>query len=207
MPSQILISQDFLRLFNLIHLYGYLVIFPLVVIEGPITIFISGFFISLGFLSPTSTFITVVLADLASDIIYYAAGRWWLHSTSNKILAFFKFTPKGFAKFKSIFIRHKGKIMFFGKLSSFVGGVVMYVAGLVKIPFPEFIAINIFNALFKSIILLFAGYFLGGAVVKLGASLDWITGVGLLILSGILFLIYWGVTTFANKFIRRTENG
>lgn len=83
----------------------------------------------------------------------------------------------------------------------------MYVAGLVEIPFPEFITFNIFNALFKSVVLLLAGYFLGSAVAKLGTSLDWVTGIGLLITSVTLFTIYWSVTAFANKYIKRAENG
>jgi len=176
------------------------------VIEGPATIFISGFFVSLGIFNPVLTLLTVLSADLVSDVVYYAAGRFWFNSASGKMLNFFRISSKNFSKFKLVFLKHKGKIMFFGKLSSFVGSLVMYVAGLTKIPFGEFITINAFGATFKSLLLLFAGYFVGGALIKLGRSLDLYTSIGLLLLSVILFLIYWGITSFSNKYITKTEN-
>jgi membrane protein DedA with SNARE-associated domain len=190
---------------HLIRAYSYFIIFLLVAIEGPATIFLTGFLISLGYLNPTLTFITAVSADLFGDIIYYGMGRWWLHSVSDKVLKFFRVGPKSFEKFRLVFHKHKGKIMFFGKLSSFVGGLVMYVAGFVRVSLPEFIVINASGALFKTLLLLLAGYYLGDAVLRMGSSFDVTTSAGLLILSAVIFAVYWGIKSLANKYIKRVE--
>ena len=200
MPSQVL------YLFNLIHLYGYYIIFPLIVIEGPGTIFVSGFFISLGFLNPLITYIVVVTADLFGDVLYFAAGKWWIHSVSKKVLMFFKISPNHFESFKKTFVKHKAQIMIFGKLSSFLGGLVMYVAGLVEIPFMEFITINGLGALVKTLLLLAAGYYLGSTVTHLSGSFDLLSTIALLLFSALAFGLYLGITSVANKFVKKAES-
>lgn len=192
-------------LFNLIHTYGYYIIFPLIVVEGPGTIFVSGFFISLGYLNPITTYFVIVAADLFGDIIYYASGRWWIHSVSNKVLTFFKISPKHFIKFKETYIKHKGKIMLFGKFSSFIGGLVMYVAGLVEIRFVEFITINGFGAIVKTFLLLIAGYYFGSTLTHLNKSLDLITTLILLSFSIFVLGLYLGITFLSNKYIKKAE--
>ncbi len=197
--------MQFPFLFHLIRSYGYFIIFPIVVIEGPGITFLAGFLVSLGYLNPYWTYFTVLFADLVSDVAYYAAGRWWFNSASGKILTFFKMGPKTFSRFETVFKKHKGKIMFFGKLSSFIGGVVMYIAGLVKVPFVEFIVINVFGALGKTLLLLLAGYYIGGLVLRMGTIFDLASSIGLIALSIVLFLIYFGITSFSDKYIRKAE--
>jgi membrane protein DedA with SNARE-associated domain len=192
-------------LFNLIHTYGYYIIFPLIVVEGPGTTFVSGFFMSLGYLDPLITYFVIVSADLFGDIIYYVSGRWWIHSVSNKVLTFFKISPKHFTKFKETYIKHKGKIMLFGKFSSFIGGLVMYIAGLVEVPFVEFIVINGFGAIVKTFLLLVAGYYFGSTLMHLNKSLDLITTLILLSISVLVLGFYLGITFFSNKYIKRVE--
>lgn len=182
-------------LIHLISTYGYLVIFPLIVIEGPGTIFLSGFMISLGFLNPIITYIVIILADLFGDILYYSAGRWGL----------FKMSLKRYPNLKKIFAKHSGKIMFFGKLSSFIGGLVMYMAGLVKVSFLEFILINGLGAFFKTLLLLTAGYYLGSVLAKSGKSFDTISTIGLLLMSAFIFGLYLAITKFSNKYIKNTR--
>lgn len=200
-----MIVSQYIFLFRLIHSYGYYIIFPLIVIEGPATIFISGFFVSLGLLNPFTTYLIIVSADLFGDILYYSAGRWWINSVSKKVLKFFNITEEHFINFKKTFTRHKGKIMFFGKLSSFVGGLVMYIAGLVDVPVSEFLLINGFGALFKTLLLLIAGFYFGSAASYLGKSFDSLAKVGLVLISVALFLIYWAITSFSNKYIKKAE--
>lgn len=198
-PSQIL------PLINLIHVYGYYIIFPLIIVEGPGTIFITGFFVSLGYLDAFTAYIVIVAADLFGDMLYYSAGRWWVHKISASVLGFFKISQKHFVRFEETFKKHNGKIMFFGKLSSFIGGLVMYVAGYVNIPIGRFLYINGAGALFKTLLLLAAGYYFGSSFIRLGSSLDLVSTLALLTLSALMFAAYFGITYFANKYLRKAE--
>jgi len=205
MHNNILLTGQIGYFANLIRLYGYYVLFLLVIIEGPATIFISGFLTSLGLLNPVITYIVIVVADLFGDILYYSAGRWWIKKASNKVLDFFKISTKNFEKFKQNFHKHKGKIMFFGKLSSFLGGFIMYLAGLSDVPFLPFIYINGFGALFKTLLLLISGYFFGATILQLSSGFDLISTIALIVLSLLIFGLYAGITSFSNRYLQKEE--
>jgi membrane protein DedA with SNARE-associated domain len=56
--------------------YKYWLIFPIVIIEGPIIVVISGFLVYLGFLNAYITYIILVIGDSIGDSMYYAIGRY-----------------------------------------------------------------------------------------------------------------------------------
>ena len=56
--------------------YKYLLLFPIVVIEGPFITMISGFLMSTGVFNFFIAYPLIVLADLTGDAIFYCLGRW-----------------------------------------------------------------------------------------------------------------------------------
>lgn len=73
------------ELINLLLQYKYLIIFPIVMFEGPITTIVAGFLSSLGYFNFWFTYLLVATADLASDALYYALGRWGRKSFVEKL--------------------------------------------------------------------------------------------------------------------------
>lgn len=55
--------------------YGYLIIFPLMIIEGHIITVIAEFLASLGYFNVFTIYSLMVLADLTGDTIYYAIQK------------------------------------------------------------------------------------------------------------------------------------
>ena len=82
------------EIFKLLFTYSYLILFPLVVVEGPIVTIIAGFLVSLGFMDFIPTYLTIVSGDLVGDFVYYSAGRWWLNKTYKGVLNFFSIDMK-----------------------------------------------------------------------------------------------------------------
>ncbi len=193
-----------LVIFDLIFRYSYLILFPLVVVEGPIVTLIAGFLVALGFLDFVPTYFTIVAGDLAGDILYYAAGRWWLKSTVDKVFAFLRIDKDKITKLETSLKTHKGKVLFFGKLSHAIGGVILFAAGKAKVPFKDFLKFNLLATLPKSLILLAVGYYFGSTVSNFGKYLN-LTVLGLFIFTVVLIGLYFLVSYVASKFVSKLE--
>lgn len=193
-----------LVIFDLIFRYSYLILFPLIVVEGPIVTIIAGFLVALGFLDFIPAYLTIIAGDLAGDTLYYAAGRWWLKSTLDKVFSFLKIDKENITKLETSLKTHKGKVLFFGKLSHAIGGVILFAAGKAKVPFKDFLKFNLLATLPKSLILLAVGYYFGSTVSNFSKYLSF-TVLGLFIFTLVLIGLYFLVSYVASKFVTKLE--
>jgi len=193
-----------LVIFDLIFRYSYLILFPLIVVEGPIVTIIAGFLVALGFLDFIPAYFTIIAGDLAGDTLYYAAGRWWLKSTLDKVFSFLKIDKDNIAKLENSLKTHKGKVLFFGKLSHAIGGVILFAAGKAKVPFKDFLKFNLLATLPKSLILLAVGYYFGSTVSNFSKYLS-LTVLGLFVFTLVLIGLYFLVSYVASKFVTKLE--
>jgi membrane protein DedA with SNARE-associated domain len=192
------------EIFKLLFTYSYLILFPLVVVGGPIVTIIAGFLVSLGFMDFIPTYLTIVSGDLVGDFVYYSAGRWWLNKTYKGVLNFFSIDMKIVRKLETAIKKRKGPFLFFGKLSHAVGGIILFAAGSAEIPLKEFLWFNFLATLPKSLILIAVGYYFGSTVSNFKKYLDF-TVLGLFVLTVVLIGLYYGVTYLSNKFINKME--
>lgn len=192
------------QIFSLLYTYSYLVLFPLVVIEGPIVTIIAGFLISLGFMDFFPAYLTIIAGDLAGDMLYYSAGRWWLNNTYKKALSFFNINLKLVKRLEEALKKNKGPLLFFGKLSHAIGGLILFAAGSAEIPLREFLTFNFLATLPKSLILLAVGFYFGSTVSSFRKALDY-TVIGLFVFTIIMVGLYFGVMYFSNKFLKKLE--
>lgn len=197
-------SRTVLEIFNLLYSYSYYILFPLVVIEGPIVTIIVGFLASLGFLNPWIAYPVIVAGDLGGDVLYYCAGRWWLRSAFRRILTYFNANLAKVQKMEEALRKHKGKVLFFGKLSHLFGVFILFIAGHAEVPFGEYLFFNFLATLPKSLILLLVGYFFGSTVSNFGRYVDY-TVLGLFTFTALLIGIYLGITRIANKMVAKLE--
>jgi membrane protein DedA with SNARE-associated domain len=192
------------EIFKLLFTYSYLILFPLVVVEGPVVTIISGFLVSLGFMDLIPTYLTIVTADLTGDFLYYSAGRWWLNKAYKGIVNFFGIDMKLVHKLERSIKENRGPFLFFGKLSHALGGLILFAAGSAEIPIKDFMWFNFWATLPKSLILLAVGYYFGSTVSNFKRYLDF-TVLGLFVFTIVLIGLYFGVTYFSNKFINKLE--
>lgn len=170
-------------LISLILEYRYVVLFPIMIIEGPIVTVASGFLISINFMNTFIAMPIIVAGDLAGDIIYYCIGRfgerWRLAQWVIKRLKFGSMKDKIVKSYK----KHGGKLLLFGKLTHAVGSFFLMGAGYAGMGFFDFVWYNFIGTVIKSGILLYVGYWAGntymlyaryfeyGALIVAGASL------------------------------------
>lgn len=197
-------SHQVSEIIRLIYTYSYFILFPLVVIEGPIVTIISGFLVSTSFLDLLPTFLTIIAGDLAGDFLYYSAGRWWLNKTAKKVLNFFKVDSKRVTHLEENIKKNKGKVLFFGKLSHAIGGFILFAAGSAQISIKEFLWYNFLATIPKSLILIGVGYYLGSTVANFGKYLNY-TFLGLFVFTLLLIAAYYAITKIAGKVIGKDD--
>jgi len=192
------------QIFGLLYTYSYLVLFPLALIEGPVVAIIAGFFVSLGFMDFIPTYMTLVAGDLAGDVLYYAAGRWWLNKTYKDVLKFFGISFNLVNRIEKGIKKNRGPFLFFGKLSQALGGIILFVSGSAKIPMKDFLLYNFLATMPKSLILVAVGYYFGGTVSNFRRTIDF-TVLGLFVFTLILIGLYFAVTYVSNKYLKKLE--
>ena len=158
-------------LLGFLSVYTYWVIFPIAIIEGPIVTILSGFLVSQGQLNFFLAFLTIILADLTGDVLYYMIGRF-----SRKAA---KAVHRN--KLDNHFLEHGRKTLLIGKLAHGTGSIVLVAAGVARMPFAEFMLYNLLPTLPKTLILLIVGYYFGGAYNQINSSFDRIALVTLVI--------------------------
>ncbi|MBI5412697.1 DedA family protein [Candidatus Peregrinibacteria bacterium] len=152
--------------------YGYFVLFPIAVIEGPFVTVLAGFLASLGTLNFFIAYWVIVLGDMVGDIIYYALGRHGGRRSLDRWGHRIGMTPNRLIKLEKHFMRHPGKTLVLGKLAHGIGGPVLAAAGVAKMPFGLFLFFDLIPTLFKSFLLLSLGFYLGNAYVEVNQTLD-----------------------------------
>lgn len=144
--------------------YKYLIFFPLVMLEGPITTIIAGFLSSLGYMNFALTFFLAAIADLTSDAGYYLLGRWGRKRIIEKYGHYLGITLPRLERLENQFKNHDRKILAFGKIADPLSSTIQTIAGLTKMNFRKYLFWNIIITFPKSFILLTIGFYFGKAL-------------------------------------------
>ncbi|MFN8638067.1 MAG: DedA family protein [Dehalococcoidia bacterium] len=146
---------------ELIVLYGYLLLFPLAVVEGPIVTILAAFLASQGYLNVVIVFAVVVVADLFGDVLYYLVGNLANARLLNRWGARFGAGPRQLEAVSRHFDQHGGKTLLVAKLTHSVGFAVLIAAGASSMPMRTFLQYNLAGTLVKSAVLVAIGYLFG----------------------------------------------
>lgn len=172
--------------------YKYILIFPIIVLEGPIITVICGFLVYLGHLNGPATYLMLVTGDLIGDILHWLLGRYFKYKPwFKKVAGIFGFDAKKEKVLEEHFRKHPGKTVLFAKVSHGVGGFIQTVAGIAKVDFWVFTKYSFIGTIPKSLILFFIGYYLGNSYLKIDKYLDYSAYfvISAVLLVGIYFII------------------
>ena len=162
--------------------YRYIVLFVLVMAEGPLVTMLAGLFAGLGLFNPLLAYAVIVLADLVSDIGYYFVGRSGMHFYSKKTSSDLKNTELLQEKIRY----HQKKIIILGKWTHVFGLPLLFAAGASRIPFWRFVAFDGIATVPKSFVFLAIGYYMGQAAPVVDQYLT----EGTYIMTGCIILLF-----------------
>jgi membrane-associated protein len=186
-----------IRLITLLSRYGYEVLFPIAVFEGPAATMIAGALVATGEFNGVTAFIVLVVADLVGDAFYYSLGRWGHTRFLEQIGKYLGLTQDRLKPLEDSFRKHDWKLLLVGKTQA-LGSLVLYFAGAIRMDFMRFMAWNLAATAPKTILFELVGYFLGQTILHSRKYIDEVTMVtfGLALL---LLLLYW----LSKKYIER----
>ncbi len=166
-------------IYVLIQDYGLMIIAPIALLEGPVVSVVSGYLAKSGLIKVPQTFSVLVLADLVGDCIVYAIGRKGRARVALPWLAACGVTRRRLAQVLRSFRTKGGRILVAGKLTHSAGFAVLLAAGMARMSFPRFLALNLLATLPKVAVFMALGWWFGQIADRVG---NWLLGGTILVL-------------------------
>jgi membrane-associated protein len=108
-------------------------------------------------------YLALVSGDFIADIGWYLLGRYGTRHAIFRYGRFVGLTPEILEKVENRFIKYHQKILIISKLTMGLGFavVILMVAGMFKVPFKNYITLNLVGGFIWTAFLLTVGYFFG----------------------------------------------
>lgn len=174
--------------------YGYALMLPIAVVEGPAMAMIAGALIAAGQMSWVVASILLMLADLVGDALYYGLGRFGHAPLLGQIGSRLGLTEDRMAPLEKRFHENDWKLLMIGKTQA-LGSLILYFAGASRMPFGRYMALNLVGTLPKVLLFELVGYFLGQGLLHTTKYIDYVTFV-LFGIAAVLLVAYFLVRRY-----------
>ena len=178
-----------LELIAMLGRYGYWVLIPIAVVEGPAITMVAGALVAAGQMDGVTACILLVLADLLGDALYYSLGRFANAPLARRLSKWLKVTPEKLAKLEQRFRDNDWKLILIGKTQG-LGSIILYFAGASRMSFVRYMILNLLGTVPKVVVFELIGYFLGAALLSSTHYLNYVTGM-MFGAALVLLALYW----------------
>ncbi|QUD88016.1 DedA family protein [Phenylobacterium montanum] len=151
------------RLLPLLARFGYAILLPIAVIEGPAVAMIAGVLVATQNFDAVTSCVLLVLADLVGDAVYYGIGRYAHAPLIEQIGKRLTQTAERLKPLEQRFLENDWKLIMIGKTQA-LGSVILYFAGATRMPFLRFMVLNLIGTVPKVVLFELVGYFLGRSI-------------------------------------------
>lgn len=182
------------QLAPLVSQYGYAVLFPIAVLEGPAVTMVAGGLVASGQFDGVTVALMLIAADLIGDALYYSLGRWGHTPFLERLETILGLTHERFRPLEDGFRRHDWKLLLIGKTQPF-GSLILYFAGATRMPVGRFVLLNLLATAPKVLFFEGVGYFVGSSITRSMRYLDY-GAVAMLALAGIGLYAYHRVRKY-----------
>ncbi len=165
--------------------YGYFILFPLAVIEGPMVAVVAGFLSFLGLMNIFIAYAIIMIGDVVGDSGYYMAGRWG----GNYFSRYFTKHAEKISKVKTYFETHQRKAIALSKLFHGIGITGLLAAGSLKIPYKRYITICFLTTAAQSVVLFAIGILFGHTYIQLNRYLNYYAAATIVVGLIMIFII------------------
>lgn len=176
--------------------YGLIVVLSF--FWGPIISLMSGLLLKAGVLYFLPAYFCLMAGELLGDIAWYALGYRWGYSFIARFGKYFSIDIKKVEVVQKAFNKYHDSILFISKLTTGLGfaPVVLFTAGLSRVPFRRYMALNGFGQIFWTAGMLLIGFELGNLYTAVGAKLDLLSIAAIAI---IIFLLLFGLGKYIGR--------
>lgn len=148
-------------LLTLLLKYKYIILIPIVFIEGPTITIFCGVLWKLGLMNGLLAALVATLTNLVGDVMWYYIGFYRGEDFIKKFGHYFNLTDARVSKGEEIFLRHGSKILVFMKVTSGFGMIIptLFASGMYKMNFKKYMLMNAIGETVWSFGIMFIGYF------------------------------------------------
>ncbi len=173
----------------LIGVSRYGLLFLGVLVGSPVVMLAAGYLIHAHQFDFLAAYLTIVSADLVGDVGWYWAGRFGARPFLLKYGHYFGISEKLIERLEARFLRYHELILIINKLTMGFGLAIatLAVAGMMRVPFFRYLALNITGELIWALIPIGIGYYFGNVIDYFPLSVRWIFFLGSLV--GAFFLL------------------
>jgi len=187
------------KILALMSVWGYAIILPIAIVEGPIITVISGFLVSLGRLNFILVFLVLLLADFLGDLLYYSIGRWGHGPWAKKIITKLGASQERRNRLEEVFRKHSLKILLLNKTQA-AGAFILCYAGAIRMPLFRFLWINVLGSFPKIAFFETIGFYFGKSYSKIQTYLDY-AGLVMMLIPLSLLVFYWLLRRYTKKVV------
>jgi len=178
---------------------GYLALFLITIIEGPLITILGGFLVSMGIFKLYYTYPLILLADTIGDILAYTIGYLGRKRYAVKILGWLKISEDKLLGLDNFFKRHGGKSIFLAKFITGAGSWTLISAGMARVRLKRFLKYSISAGILKTAAYMAAGYFFGN-IYKILIKWMNVTSAVIILIILIGFTFYFVKNYFKEKY-------
>ena len=162
------------HIFTFLSHYGYAIMIPLMIIEGPGATIIAAMLASLGAFNVFIVLIFSMIGDIVGDLIFYGLGYKFGMGFVRRVGKYIGITEKLVLKMEKYFINHGGKTIFAVKSTTGLCWATFTAAGIVKMDFKKFLKYSFLGGIVWSSFLVAMGYFYGYLWREIRDYIEWI---------------------------------
>lgn len=134
---------------------------------------LAGFTASQGTFTLAGALFWTTLGSMVGAVVVYLLGRWLGRDRSRRLLARVPLvSTDDFDRTEQWFARHGTKAVFVGRMVPFVRSLISLPAGIVRMPFWQFVALSAAGSLLWNSGFVIAGYLLGESWQAVGGYAD-----------------------------------
>ena len=179
-----------LELITMLGRYGYWILIPIAVVEGPAITMVAGALVAAGQMNGVTASVLLILADLVGDALYYLLGRFGHGPLAGRLTKWLKVTPDRLTKLEQRFRANDWKLILIGKTQG-LGSIILYFAGASRMPFLRYMVLNLVGTVPKVILFGAIGFLLGEGVMSSARYLNVIAGAAFGGAAVVLIVLYW----------------
>lgn len=165
--------------------YGYFILFPIAVVEGPIITVIAGFLVSLGIMNAFIVYAIIMAGDIVGDSGVYLIGR----SGGALFSRYFKKHAEKINKAKAYFEIHQHKAIIMSKIFHGIGVAGLFTAGMLRVPYKRYVTISFITTTVQSLILIAVGILFGHAYIQINKYLNYYAAATIITGAIIIFIV------------------
>jgi membrane protein DedA with SNARE-associated domain len=183
---------------------GYLLMFVVMLVEGPVITAAGAFVAALGFFNIWVVLVLSILGNFIPDLLYYALGRWGRETFMDKYGHYFGLNKDKIKRIEGMIDKHSLRSLVIIKLIPLLATPGLIVAGLTKMNFRKYVRWSLIITVPTSLFYLIIGYYFGAAYDTIARYLR-IGGFLILIFVAVFALIVYLENKFSDRIVEKME--